>query len=103
MKKEINHLVDHSLESVKHLNRAHASPFIYGKVMEQLKAIPEPSLVSGAMVLRWAALLLVLGMLNAVTLRKIASFTKQTVSVQRGVNAIAEEYFEFQQEDSYNY
>lgn len=103
MKKEINHLVEDSLESVKYLNRAQASPFIYGKVMEQLKAIPEPALVGGAMILRWATLLLVLGMVNAVTLRKIASHTKQTASIQQGVNAIAQEYFEFQQENSYNY
>lgn len=91
------------MESIQDIKRAEASPFIYGKIMEQLKYLPAPIYYGTSMILRWATVMVILGVLNIVTLKNVRTKSKTEPSNQQGLDAMAQEYFGFQQSDKYNY
>jgi hypothetical protein len=100
-----NHLINEALNSVEGIQRAEASPFLYGKIIERLKQqLPEPIYYSGKVIVRFALAMLVIGSINALTVRIVKQQTTvPQLNEQMELNRLAQEYFGFENTNAYTY
>lgn len=96
--------LDDILNSTEGMQRAQASPFLYGKIMEQLKHLPQPVYYTGKVLVRVAFAMMLIGALNAITLRAVNKQTApRAVNEEMELHRMAQEYFGFENTNGYLY
>lgn len=100
--KTIPEHIERALQSIDGMERAEASPFLFGRIMDKLKQeLPEPVYYGTKMVLRFALTVLVIGVLNAASVRIAKHQASPAVDENTLIKQAAQEYFGL--EDNYNY
>jgi len=97
MKKDINHIVEKTLESFDGMEQAKANPFLYGKIISRMQEVNDESAIvyRKKLVLRYAIMILLAVSLNAATVFSYLNFhsKKNSVSYQSGISMMEKEYF----------
>jgi hypothetical protein len=92
MKTNNEHKIEKALHSAEGMQRAEASPFLYGKIMARLKQhLPEPVYYTAGVMVRIALAALVIGLFNSVTVKilKKPVYTDENIQLMW----VAQEYF----------
>lgn len=96
--------INRTLQSVEGMQRATASPFLFGKIMDKLKQeLPEPVYYGTKMVVRFALTVLVIGALNAASVRIAKNQVSPAVDENTLIQKAAQEYFGLEDNLNYNY
>ena len=94
MKLGIPHKIEKSLQSIEGMQRAEASPFLFGKIMGRIKQnVPEPIYYTTTVVVRFALAVLIVGMLNGLTVSILKRSANTTINENEALMNIAQEYF----------
>jgi hypothetical protein len=89
--REQHNRTEKAMSSIEGLMRAEASPFLYGKIMEQLRQVPAPVYYTGRVILRFAMAILLLATLNAAIIR---TFHRPVAgNEEQLMQGLAQEYF----------
>ncbi|TAE86007.1 MAG: hypothetical protein EAY81_06050 [Bacteroidetes bacterium] len=103
----MNNLPEHikrTLQSIDRIERAEASPFLFGKIMDKLKhELPEPIYYGTKMVVRFALTVLVIGALNAASVHIAKKQVPPALDENTLIQKAAQEYFGLEDHFNYNY
>ena len=95
MKHYTNHNIEKALQSLNGINRAEASPFLFGKILHKLSTqVPEPIYYSGKMIVQFAMMIAVIISLNLITLKSHKKMKHPVITDESTIIQIANEYFE---------
>lgn len=99
------HILDETLNSLKGMRRAEASPFLYGRIMERMKEqLPAPVYYSGKVVIQFALAMLLIASLNIFSVSVLKTKGKpQPMNEEAALNGLAQEYFGFENSNAYAY
>lgn len=91
MKRAATHRIEKAMESMDGIQRAEASPFLYGKILERIREnIPVPVYYTGGVILRFAMAMLLVAALNALT---VGILKRPAVDEDSRHQELAREYF----------
>lgn len=91
MRSATPHRIKKAMESTNGMNRAEASPFLYGKIMTRIReSIPPPVYYTGRVIIRFAMAMLLVAALNAAT---VGILKKPASTDDAQLQQIAKEYF----------
>lgn len=96
--------IERTLQSLEGMQRAEASPFLFGRIMDKLKQeLPEPVYYGTKMLVRFALTILVIGAVNAVSVRIAKNQTLPAVDENTQLQQAAQEYFGVTDLNNYMY
>lgn len=99
------HILEDTLNSLRGIKRAEASPFLYGRIMERMKEqLPAPAYYSGKIVIQFALAMLLIASLNifSVSILRTKGNT-QPINEEAALHGLAQEYFGFDNINTYAY
>lgn len=85
--------IDYTLSSFDGIERAEASPFLFGRILERMKKESPIVYYSGKKVLQFALAALFLISMNIFSVLLLKKQTKPKVNEQLQLNQVAQEYF----------
>lgn len=100
------HKINETLNSLNGMKRAEASPFLYGRIMERMKQqLPAPVYYTSKAVIQFALAVLLVASLNVVSVRSLKKQQRpqQPLNEEMELQRMAQEYFGFENTNSYMY
>lgn len=95
MKPTLQEQIEQSMKSLNGIRRAEASPFLFGKIMHRhSNQLAEPVYYSGKMLLRLAAMILLVLSLNIITVTRYKKNSTKKVNEDTQILMLTQEYFE---------
>ncbi|MES2689506.1 MAG: hypothetical protein V4658_03840 [Bacteroidota bacterium] len=85
------HKISKAFESIDGIQRAEASPFLYGKIITRIREnIPAPVYYTGSVLIRFAMAMLLVAALNAAT---VGILKRPAANDDAQLRQLAKEYF----------
>lgn len=99
------HIIDETLNSLDGMKRAEASPFLYGRIMERMKQqLPAPVYYTSKAVIQFALAMVMVASLNVISVSSLKKqIPKQPINEEMELQRMAQEYFGFENTNSYMY
>ena len=98
-------IITETLNSLREMKRAEASPFLYGRIMERMKQhLPTPVYYTSRVAIQFALAMILVASLNVISVRVIKTQNKpQPMNEEIELQRLAQEYFSFENTNNYTY